>query len=101
MYMDDKKRDDHDEMLSLIRENSILIKENNFLLKKLYRYSILGFVAKCIWFVIIIGFPFALYFYILEPYFEMLGSNFEIFKAGIVEIPGFKGLEKLFFDVGL
>jgi hypothetical protein len=93
--MPDDKKNEHDEMLRLIRENAVLVRENNELLKKIYRHSMVGLVLKFVWFAIIIGLPFAVYFYLLEPYFEVFGANYEVFKAGIGEIPGLKGLEKL------
>ncbi len=80
---------DHDEMLRLLREN-------NEILKKLYRHSIIGFTLRVIWYVILIGMPFAVYFYVLEPYFEAFGSNYETFRQGMAEIPGFKGFENIF-----
>ena len=53
--MSEQHNNDHEEMLRLMRENSVLIQENNKLLHKLYRHSILGFTVKIIWFAIIIG----------------------------------------------
>ncbi len=85
--------EEHEEMLRLLREN-------NELLHKLHRWSVWGFVLRAAWYILIIGFPFALYFYILEPYFNALGSNYEVFRQGISEIPGLKGLEHLLPNVG-
>ncbi len=80
---------------ALMEQNAELLKENNRLLKKIHRNGVMGFWARIIWYVILVGLPFALYFYILEPYFTALGSNYEVFKAGINEIPGLKGLDLL------
>ena len=44
----------------------------------------------------LIGLPFAVYFYVLEPYFEALGSSYETFNAGIQEIPGWKQFYEAF-----
>jgi len=87
--------EEQDEMLQLLRENAPIIKENNELLKKLYRHNVYGFLARLAWFGIIIGFPFALYFYVLGPYFNALGSDYEVFKAGIQEVPGLKNLIRI------
>jgi len=87
--------EEHEEMLRLLRENVELAKENNKLLRKLHKWSVWGFVIRALWYVVIIGFPFALYYYILEPYFNALGSNYDTFRQGIGEIPGLKGLEHL------
>lgn len=91
---------EHNEMLVLLKENSRLLNENNILLKKLHKWSLFGFWLRIIWYALIIGFPFALYFYILEPYFNALGSNYEVFRQGISEVPGLKGLEHLLPTVG-
>lgn len=80
----------HVEMKRLLEKNSELIKENNTLLKKLHRSSLIGIWIRVIWYVLLIGLPFALYFYILEPYFTALGSSYEVFSAGMQEIPGWK-----------
>ncbi|MEL6805258.1 MAG: hypothetical protein AAFO91_15915 [Bacteroidota bacterium] len=86
---------DHAEMRKLLERNAELLEDNNRLLKKIYRNELWGFWLRIIWFLVIIGMPFALYFYVLEPYFTALGSNYEVFKAGINEIPGLKGLDSL------
>jgi hypothetical protein len=94
--------EEHTEMLRLLRENNDLAQQNNKLLRTLYRHSVIGFITRVIWFIILIGLPFALYFTILEPYFEAFGSNYGTFRAGIGEIPGLKGLEQMmqYFEHG-
>jgi len=82
-------------MTKLLNKNSQLLEENNELLKKIHRNSLLSFWIRIIWYAVLIGLPFALYFYVLEPYFSALGSDYEVFKAGINEIPGLKGLGEL------
>ena len=78
------------EIKYLLEKNTELLKENNILLKKLYRHTMWGFWFRLIWYVVLIGLPFALYFYVLEPYFTALGSSYEVFSAGMQEIPGWK-----------
>ncbi len=90
----------HSEMKAALDKNAELLEENNALLKKIHRNGLWGFWLRVIWYVVLIGLPFALYFYILEPYFTALGSNYEIFKTGINEIPGLKGLEQLLEKLG-
>ncbi|MCR4285796.1 MAG: hypothetical protein NUW00_02785 [Candidatus Kaiserbacteria bacterium] len=85
--------DTEEEILRLLKENAELVRENNVLLKKLYRNEMIGLTLRVIWYAVLIGMPFALYFYILEPYFNAFGSNYETFRLGIAEIPGLKGLE--------
>lgn len=84
-----------EEILQLVRENAELVRENNVLLKKLYRNEMIALSLRIVWYGILIGMPFALYFYILEPYFNAFGSNYEVFRQGMAEIPGLKGLEHL------
>jgi uncharacterized membrane protein (DUF106 family) len=82
--------DDHLQIRTLMKENKRLLEENNELLKKIYRNGLVTFWIRIVWYVFLIGLPFALYFYVLEPYFEALGSSYEVFSAGIQEIPGWK-----------
>jgi hypothetical protein len=78
------------EIKYLLEKNTELLKENNLLLKKLHRRAVWGFWFRIVWYVLLIGLPFALYFYILEPYFTALGSSYEVFSEGMQEIPGWK-----------
>lgn len=85
----------HQEMMRLLRENTAISKENNELLHKLYRHNVIGFIARMIWYAILIGVPIAAYYYILAPYFNAFGANYDTFRKGMAEIPGLKGLENL------
>ena len=86
--MKEAHKDTQEEILALL-------KENNKLLKKMYRHDMIGLWLKIIWFAIIIGLPFALYFYVLQPYFNVLGIDSDVVKKGLEVIPGFKGIESL------
>lgn len=92
--MPPESEDYHAEILRLIRENQSLLKENNLLLHKLYRHNLIGFVARLLWYALLIGLPFIMYVYIIQPYFEVFGSNYEVFREGMAQIPGLKGLEQ-------
>ena len=83
---------EHKEMERLMRQNSELIKENNALLKKIHRGNLIQLWTRILWYLIIIGAPFALYF-LVRDYFDALGADYEIFKAGMKEIPGLKNLQ--------
>lgn len=85
----------HEEMLRLLRENIEVTKENNKILHKLYRHNVIGFATTVIWYGILIGLPLVAYYYILVPYFDALGANYETFRQGMAEIPGLKGLENI------
>lgn len=73
-----------------LERNRQLLEENNTLLKRLDRNARWSFWLQILWYVFLIGMPFALYFYVLEPYFSALGSSYETFNAGMQEIPGWK-----------
>ncbi len=90
-----ENEDAHAEMLRLTRENNELIKQNHVLLKKMYRNDIIGITLRLLWYAILIGLPFAVYF-VFEPYFKAFGANYDVFMQGMAEIPGLKGLEHLF-----
>jgi hypothetical protein len=78
------------EIRYILEQNTALLKENNLLLKKMYRNAVWGFWFRIVWYLMLVGLPFALYFYILEPYFTALGSSYQTFSAGMQEIPGWK-----------
>lgn len=86
----------HAEIKDLLEKNNVLVTENNLLLKKIYRNGIIGTWIRVIWYVLLVGLPFALYFYILEPYFTALGSSYSTFSAGMQEIPGWKQFSEAF-----
>ena len=94
-FLDMESSDTHEEMLRLLKENNELAKENAVLLKKLYRHSVIGIWIRIVWYAVLIGLPFALYFYVLEPYFHAFGADYEVFRRGMAELPGLKGLEHL------
>ena len=80
----------HIDIKRLLEENHKLLEENNKLLKKMRKTAQWDFWIRIAWYIFLLGMPFALYFYILEPYFSALGSSYEIFSAGMQEIPGWK-----------
>ena len=87
MMIDNKESD---ALRELLLENQRLLGENNQLLKKIHRQSIISFWIRIVSFLIIIGAPFVLYYYVVEPYFTTLGSSFETFQQGLQEVPGWK-----------
>lgn len=79
-----------------LEENRKLLEENTELLRKLHRSTRMSFWFQIGWYLLLIGLPFAFYFYFLEPYFTALGSSYETFNAGIQEIPGWKQFYEFF-----
>ena len=92
--------EEHKQLLQLLKENTALVKENNELLKKLYRHSIWELVLRVAWYSFIIGAPFAFYFYFFRPYFDVLGINYETFKQGINQIQGLGAFQHTLHQVG-
>ena len=86
----DPQHTEHQQIKDLLQENKRLILENNDLLRRMNRLQRWSLVLRSIWFLVIIGAPFVLYFYVLEPYFTTLGSSFSTFEAGLQEVPGWK-----------
>ncbi len=84
------EHDDHKKMEEFLLENQRLLAENNELLKKIHRNALVALWIRSMWAVVIIGLPFVVYFYVIEPYFNALGSSFSTFQAGLQEIPGWK-----------
>ncbi len=93
--MSNNGNDVESEILTLLKKNTELVKENNILLQRILRNDRIMLWVRIVWYAVLIGLPFALYFYILEPYFTAFGSNYELFRQGMAEIPGLKGLELL------
>jgi len=76
----------------LMKQNADLITENNELLKKIHRNGVWSFWVRLVWYAIIIGLPFILYFYAIEPYFSTLGSSYDTLNQELQEVPGIKQL---------
>ncbi len=84
------------ELIRLLEKNTALAQENNVILKKLHRNSIIEMWLRVVWYAVLIGLPFALYFYILEPYLAVIGISLEKFYWYVVEFPGFEHLKTVF-----
>jgi hypothetical protein len=98
--MPNNGNDVESEILNLLKKNTELVKENNVLLQRILRNDRIMLWVRIVWYAVLIGLPFALYFYILEPYFTAFGSNYELFRQGMAEIPGLKGLELFLPSIG-
>ena len=81
---------EHEQIKELMTENKRLLTENNMLLHKMYRAAWWSFAFRVVWFFVLIGAPFIVYYYLMEPYFTSLGSSFETFETGLQEVPGWK-----------
>jgi len=65
-------RNQHEEMIFLLKRNNILLAENNEMLKKIRRSARIGFIFRILWIVAIIAGPLFLYWYFIEPFLATL-----------------------------
>jgi len=82
-----------------VEKQNVLLEENNKMLHKLRRYQTTTFWLTMIWYALLVGLPFAVYYYIIGPYVEALGFSNGEFSASIKEIPGYSQFEN-FFGLG-
>lgn len=81
-------KDEQQILHELLLENQKLLIDNNQLLKKMNNRSVLAFWMRFIWFMILIGVPVALYYYVLEPYVTSFGDSIETLQNSVQQIPG-------------
>jgi Trk-type K+ transport system membrane component len=84
------EKNEHQLLQDVVLENQRLLSENNQLLKKIRRISLFNFWFRLVMTLVFIGAPLVLYYYVIEPYFESMGSSFSVFQQGLQEIPGWK-----------
>ena len=86
----------------MLRENLELARENNRLLKKIRRASILGGILKIIWWALILGLPVYLYFTFAQPYVEQAQQTYESARTSAGEVSGMFGqLKSLLQQYGI
>jgi len=83
-------KNEHQLLQDLLLENQRLLSENNQILKQLRRNALMYFWFRLVATLVFIGAPFVLYYFVVEPYFESMGSSFSTFQQGLQEIPGWK-----------
>lgn len=72
-----------EEIKILLRKNLELTKENNRLLKKLRRATIISGLLRLVWWVVILGIPVFLYYYVLQPYLGELSAAYQNVQDGV------------------
>lgn len=70
----------------LIHENARLVKENNKLLKKLWRAEVFGFWSKLLFLAVLIGVPVLVYRYYLADVFADLRTMYEGIQHDIEQV---------------
>jgi len=86
----DPQQTEQQQVKDVLLENKRLLTENNDLLRRMNRMQRWSMIMRVVWFLVFIGAPFLVYYWVLEPYFTTLGSSFEVFQNGLQEIPGWK-----------
>lgn len=86
---------DYTELKRIIEKQGQLLEENNRMLRKLKRYQTMAFFSSLLWYALLIGLPFAMYYYVLGPYIEAFG-----FHANLKELPGYGQFESFFGKTG-
>lgn len=94
-----ERNNDDAAVTRLLKENLELTRENNRYLKKLHRDAVIGLWIRVLWVAVLVGIPFILYFYVIQPYFAAFGTSIEQIQLDISELPGFR-VFRLIFPTG-
>ena len=76
-------------------KQNAMIEENTRLLHQLRRYQATTFWMTMLWYALLIGLPFAVYYYVLGPYIQALGFGSDSF-SGLRDMPGYQQFERFF-----
>jgi len=79
-----------DSVKKLLAENHRLLLENNQLLKKLRRGSIVSSVFRVVWFFILLAIPFYLYFAYIQPNWQNLMGKVDRLEQVTLEMSSVK-----------
>lgn len=79
-------QDDNTEVKELLKENQRLLIENNTLLHKMRRGSIIGAIFRLLWFALIIGLLLYSYFYYIKPNWDNLTAKIQELEQTSEEI---------------
>jgi hypothetical protein len=82
------EKNEHQLLNELLTENQKLLTENNELLRKLNKRALWGIWLKIVWVLVLVGAPVAIYYYLIEPYFNSVGVTVEAFQQGLSDVPG-------------
>jgi|TARA_Y100000310_G_scaffold7875_1_gene8556 hypothetical protein len=66
-----------------LRKQLELIEENNKLLKRMQRAAMWGIIFRVLWWAILLGLPFIIYLYFIEPYAGGIIETYTGFKGGV------------------
>ncbi len=86
----DPQEDNDLKIKNLLLENQRLLIENNQLLKKMHRSSIIGTIFRVIWFFILLGVPIYIYFNYIQPNWDNLKAKVDSLEQMNIEMEGAK-----------
>jgi hypothetical protein len=79
---------DDNELVTLMRRNLDITKENNQMLRRMRRQAAWGTFFRILWLAVVIGVPVFVYYYFLVPYYQNVSQSYSQFKEQVGEIPG-------------
>lgn len=85
---------DHAEMKHLLERQMELLEENNRLLRKLYRRAVWGFWFRLSTYLLILGVPVILYYYVMAPYLDMVGNDYQTIMETVQRLGGLEQLNR-------
>lgn len=88
--------DHHIELKLLLEETLAVAKENRKMLRSIRRIGIFELILRLLWYAILVGMPFALYYYVIGPYFQSIGASYGQFNQGVQNLPLMKVLGSIF-----
>ncbi len=81
----------HDDIKQLLQENQRLLIENNTILRKMRRTAILSSILRFLWFVIMLGSLFYVYYYYIEPNLNSIKERVSSIEAVLPDGATIKG----------
>lgn len=87
MVMPPDNKTEREQLHVLMLENQRLLSENNQLLKKMNKRSVLSFWIRLFFSAVFIGLLVFMYFY-FKPYITSLGSSFQSIQDNLQEVKG-------------
>lgn len=87
---------EHDELKKLLEETRLLVADNNRLLREMRRFAILGFFAKTILWLVLLGVPLFFLSSYLAPLMDaFLGQDGGQMPAGLLGFPSEEQINQL------
>ncbi len=81
--MDSRPTDQHELIITLLRENQELLRQNNDLLHKHERREWRRLIFKIVWYTILLGIPMLAYYYLYSTFVGLMGSEANIEVNGL------------------